>query len=324
MNCLSLIFISSLILSPLLQARPLTQESIMPISPQLLTSANPDLALNKIEASGILWMPHAKQYLLVSDEAYDDEPGLFALNNDGQLTRQVSVPKKINMDDLESISSDGEHIYILSSLAHNKRDELKTKRKQLLRFEFNNNEVKHAKTIDLYDVLTALHKERPESSVAQFLAPGFKDHSLDIESHFVKNNDLYLGFKSPLNAENATVILKLSNLDKLFDGKVPQAEIWQSLSLPDPISKQPTQLSDLLRIDDTLYLLSGANTVEKNSFLWRYSLTDKNLQLLTTFAGLKAEGITYREDLSQLMIVFDEGKGNPSKYTLLPLTDSAY
>lgn len=325
MNYLSLIFTSSLILSPLLQAQPLTQQPIMPMSPQFLTSDNPNLTLDKIEASGILWIPHAKQYLLISDEAYNDEPGLFTLNSDGKLTDQITLPKKINMDDLESISSDDEHIYILSSLAHNKRDKLKTKRKQLLRFEFKDDDVKHAKTIDLYDVLTTLHDEQPESPVAQFLAVGFKDHSLDIESHFVKNNALYLGFKSPLNAANATVILKLSNLDRLFDGKDhAQAEIWESLLLSDPTSKQPTQLSDLLRIDDDLYLLSGANTLEKNSFLWHYSLTDKNLQLLTTFAGLKAEGITYREDLSQLMVVFDEGKGNPSKYALLPLASLAH
>lgn len=319
MHRLPFIFISSLIFAPLLLAQPLTQPPNLPMNTQLITTTNPELAPNTIEASGILWLPHANHYLLISDEAYNDEPGLFALNSDGQLTAQIALPKKVNIDDLESISTDGKFIYVLSSLAHNKRDELKTKRKQLLRFEYKHGEAKHAKTLNLYDVLAELREDQPTSPVAQFLAPGFEDHRLDIESHFVKDNDLYIGFKDSLGVADNTIILKLSNLDKLFDGKAPVAEIWQSLLLADPATQKPTQLSDLLLLDDSLYLLSGANTVEKNSFLWRYSLTDKKLQLLTTFTGLKAEGISYRADLSQLMVVFDEGKGNPSKYTVLPL-----
>jgi hypothetical protein len=314
---------------PLLNAKPPPQttvivpnaanarEAILPIG-----SDNPDITPDKIEASGIVWLPEENQYLLASDEQYDDAPGLFVLRGDTQLLSQLSIPGDVNVDDFESISINGQTVYALSSLAHNKHGELKAKRKKLLRFNYHDNHATDPQTIDLFALLTAIKNDQPQSDLARFLDKGLREHSLDIEAHFIKDNDLYLGFKSPLAHDNATVIIKLNNLDALFKGQQPSATLWKTLRLTESASTAPSPLSDLLLLNDTLYLLSVSSSATKNSYLWRYSLQENQLQLIKSFAGLNAEGITYRADRAQFMVVFDEGKNYPSRYQFLSLPAS--
>jgi hypothetical protein len=287
---------------------------------QNIRSDNPSIDADKIEASGIVWLTNQNQYLLISDEEYDQQPGLFALSASGTLMAQLSLSEDLKLDDLESISLDGQSVYVLSSLAYNKHDELKAKRKKIVRFNYQENQVTQLQSVDLFAVLTDITRNQPQAEAVQFLAQGLREHTLDVEAHFIKNNALYLGFKSPFSSGNATVIIKLSNLDTLFAGQKTSAEIWKTLALIAPGSGDTTQLSDMLLVDDALYLLSVSRSVEKNSYLWRYLTTDNQLQLIKAFAGVNAEGISYRADLAQFRVVFDEGKGRPSKYLSFTLT----
>jgi multidrug resistance efflux pump len=283
------------------------------------TTANPKIDMTNIEASALLWNHKESHYLLLSDEQDDDQPGIFILDKNVVVTDKLVMQDDTSIDDLESISTDGDYIYVSSSLAYNKNDELKSKRKKLLRFKYQHNQVTTQQEADLFEVLTAIKDKQPESKVAIFLTQAMSDHSIDIESHFVKDNALYLGFKAPFIDGSSTVIMKLNNLEAIFAGKDTAAEIWQTLALKDPNTGEPTQLSDMLLLDDRLILLSVARTSAKNSYLWHVMLKDNALKNMAHFPGVNAEGVTYRPDIASLVVVFDEGKNNISKYQKLTL-----
>lgn len=285
----------------------------------LLTTANTTINMKNIEASALLWNPKESHYLLLSDEQDNDRPGIFILDKNAAVTDKLIMQDDISIDDLESISTDGDYIYVSSSLSYNKNDELKSKRKKLLRFKYQHNQVSTQQEIDLFEVLTAIKDQQPESKVATFLTQAMSDHSIDIESHFVKDNALYLGFKAPFMDGSSAVILKLNNVEAIFAGKDTAAEVWQTIALKDPNTGEPTQLSDMVLVDDKLFLLSVARTSAKNSYLWRVMLKDNSLKNLTHFPDVNAEGITYRPDTTSLVVVFDEGKNNISKYQKLTL-----
>ena len=290
-------------------------------APRILDSDNAKIQTNAVEASGIWWNAKQSHYLVVSDEVHGDQSAIFSVNASMRITEQLTMLKPTSINDLESISSDGEYVYVLSSLSHNKSNKLKAPRKKLLRFRYEQSSVTFQQEVDLYEVLARLGNEQPKSKLATFLTQAISDQSLDIESHFVKDNNLYLGFKSPHGDTESTVIAELSNVDALFAGQKITGSLWKDIALNDPDTGTPSRLSDMLVIKDQLYLLSGTGKSVKNSFLWRYRLGDGKLSMRKKFPGIIAEGLTYRPDTSTLVVVFDEGNQAPSKYQSLKFSD---
>lgn len=292
---------------------------------QLIRSKTATITADKIEASGVVWNQEAAHYLLLSDEKSKDQQNLFIMDGTGMVSSSLSMeggePYKI--DDVESVSTDGDHFYILSSLSHSKKGNLKPKRKKLLRFKYQQQQITEQQDIDLYEVLIAI-KDAPTTSIklATFLTQAVESHSMDLESHFVKNNDLYLGFKSPHIGSDNTLIIRLHNIKAMFEGKIPQATIWQSIALLDPETGQPMELSDMLMVDNQLFLLSVSRSSVQKSVLWRYRLKHNTIDYIKQFPLLKAEGISYRQEQSMFLVVFDEGKKTPSEYITFPYSIS--
>lgn len=288
-----------------------------------IQSANKKIKADKIEASGLLWLPTEKLYLLISDEHYKKkQPGIY-FYNDGLILDNVSVAdkSKLLIDDLESISSDGDFIYILSSLSHNSNDKLKAKRKKLIRFKLQDQQIGKWQEVDLYQVLNALKDWATVPGLSRFLQQAIANHSMDIESHFVVNNALYLGFKAPFLDGAKTSIIKIDGVNEMFDGAQPVAEIWQAISLIDPENGKPMQLSDMIWISEQLFLLSVSTESEhQRSVLWCYRDHDNSLKPRQIFTGLKAEGLAYRPEQSLFTVVFDQGSKTASKYISLPLS----
>jgi multidrug resistance efflux pump len=284
-------------------------------------TASPDIMKN-LEASALLWNLKEDHYLLLSDEQDDDRPGIFILDKNAAVTERLTLQEDTSIDDLESISADGDYIYVSSSLSYNRKDELKAKRSKLLRFKYKQYTASSQQEIDLFDTLTTITQDQPDTKVAKFLAQAMNDHSIDIESHFVKDNALYLGFKAPFIDDTATVIIKLNDLEAAFAGKGTSADIWKTIALTDPETGEPTQLSDMLFLEDKLILLSVSRTSTKNSHLWSYGIKDNTLKNLQQFTGVNAEGITYRSDQDAYVIVFDEGKYATSKFQTIKIPDA--
>ncbi|WP_428356830.1 hypothetical protein [Methyloprofundus sp.] len=289
-----------------------------------ISSSHAKIPADKIEASGLLWLETEAHYLLIGDEQYRKQAGIFVMQEGGVVSEHLSLgtAKKSEIDDLESISSDGEYIYILSSLSHNKKDKLKANRKKLLRFKYQNQRATEQQSVDLYAQFKKLKKQTTDTQLAAFLKQAIKQHSLDIESHFIMDDALYLGFKSPFIASDKTLIMKINSISALFRGETLSAEIWRSLRLLDPETGEPMLLSDMIQVDGQLLLLSVSRSSLASSVLWRYQSEQGILSAMQIFPGLKAEGIAFQPGKSILTVVFDAGGKKHSKYLNIAFPDS--
>jgi multidrug resistance efflux pump len=309
---------------------PLASPGASDDAAHVLASLNPQIPADTVEASGLWWNAKESHYLMVSDESHGNGAAIFIVNADMRIERRMKMLRPIDIDDLESISSDGEYVYVLSSLAHNKQGQLKAKRKQLLRLRYQGDQVTAQQDIDLHAVLVALSLQQPATALSQFLAVALRDKEVDIESHFVKGGKLYLGFKSPQTAGATTVIAEIDNVSALFAGQHTHARVWREVALVDTESGVAARLSDMAWVDDRLLMLGVTRGSPKSSQLWMMDMSASagkdghdgpKATLLKRFKGVAAEGLAYRPDNATLTVVFDEGQAAASKYQSMAVSD---
>ncbi len=306
---------------------------------QVLASQNPSIRAETIESSGLWWNAKAGHYLMVSDESYGQGAAIFVVGADMRVQQQLKMAQATSIDDLESISSDGDDVYVLSSLSANKQREQKNKRKKLMLLRYQGQQVSVQEEIDLYAVLQRLAQAQPPTALTTFLTSALQEGTLNIEAHFVRDGKLYLGFKSPLSAQQSTVIVEIDSVAALFVGPsagrsagqslgdsagpaaapTTSAKIWADIASLDPVSGQSAKLSDMVWVDGSLFMLSVVSGPTKSSQLWRWAPSEPKPTLLKRFNGLAAEGLAHRPDNATLTVVFDEGKGAASKFQTLPL-----
>jgi len=295
-----------------------------------ISSAVKEIDAKALEASGILKDSIRKSYFVIGDEAKNGQPELYRINHAGVIIEKQTInmrkEKMPEIDDLESISSDGQYIYLMASLSQNKKDILKPKRRQLVRLQQTENEVIYRGSIDLYSYLEKLSNSSDVTNLSsqQFLKNAIASKNMDIEAHSIFNGDLYLGFKAPLNSKGESVIFKLNDVNALFSDKQTQGGIWRLVDLKDDASGEPDMLSDMLLQANRILLLSVKSGKYPVSCLWSYRISDNKLTKLATFKNLKAEGITqsiFNE--KENVIVFDTGSKSVSRYLILNTEDLA-
>ncbi len=268
-----------------------------------------------IEASGIIPALTEGHYFLVNDETLIDQAELFEINTQGELLARMPIQTEIKVDDLESISRDDSAVYVLASMDKNKKD-----RRHFLRLKVSGDSVITTGQVNLYKRLKALSTSSTDSATRQFLSHALKDKSIQIEAHNVYQNNLYLGFKTPLNERNETVILKIENVDKILSGEEIDGKIWRSISLLNPQTGSPALLSDLLFYEDRLLLLGVSKDEGRlSSHLWSYQYETESLRTLKSFNQLRAEGVVASTDKNRVVVVFDGGGNHPSRFLTITL-----
>ncbi len=288
-----------------------------------LKSANSAIQAKNIEASGIVWNPDNSHYLIVSDEIFKKQSNVFVMDEEGLISANLQLQDNETIDDVESISLDNSYIYILSSLSHNEQGNLKASRKKFIRFKYLNQQIVEQQDIDLYEILKTVKDTNADQTLVDFLNKGFKNNSLDIESHFVRNNTLFLGFKSPSAGNGSSMIIKINDVEALFSGILPQLEIVKIIRLFDPETDKSMQLSDIMEVNGQLFMLSVSRSGAQKSILWHFQPTENTLEVIQEFSGLQAEGLTYNPEFSLITVVFDEGKST-SKYMFVPIHAASF
>ncbi len=273
-----------------------------------------------LEASGVVWDGPAGRYLLVSDETEKGGPVLYEMNEYGEVMAVSPVVGKAGIDDIESISLDGNDVYLVSSLSHNKKGVLKKKRRNIVRLTRAGEGYEVSGSVDLYGVLERLtHQERVDEDLASFLSRGIEEGSLDVESHLVREGALYLGFKSPFGEDGKTVIIKLNDVGDLFAGEGIRGGIWRSISLPRTASGKTMFLSDMAMGESVVYLLAvTAGRKSAESALFSFDMESARLRRIAAFASQKAEGFAYGGKKGGHMVVFDGGGSSPSRFFIIP------
>jgi len=266
----------------------------------------------EIEASGLVWYPPGEVYLLVSDE----HSAIFELSPDGVLRARIDLDEDGGVDDLESVSLDGGYLYLAASTSKNRKGEWRSERGKFLRIKLQQGAIASSESIDLARLLAELaNNPQTEARARAFLKTAFKSGAIDVESHAVRDNRLYLGFKAPQDDDASSVILQLDDVDGLFAGRPPKASTWLSIDLGKAANGKRRRLSDIAIDGGDIYLLSVAAAGKKSiSFLSHYNLGNGALTHISEYPGLKAEGISLDPDAKTATIVFDGGGKEPSRW----------
>ncbi|MDC1286584.1 HlyD family efflux transporter periplasmic adaptor subunit [Gammaproteobacteria bacterium] len=266
----------------------------------------------QLEASGLVWDAGTARFLLISDE----HSAVFELSQDGKLGARIDLPAESVVNDLESISHEGQYYYLAASLSRNHKGVLPAERRKLLRLQLQQSAITSIESLDLYQILVNLAGDsQTNTRLRHFMRAALDSGDFDLESHAVWHNRLYLGFKSPLDADNKTLILRLDDVDRMFAGDPPEASIWLSLDLGSSADDQRRHLSDFAITDSGLYLLSvSASKKHPVSYLSHFDTGSRVMTRIAEYPGIKAEGISIDPSYASATIVFDGGGKSPSQW----------
>lgn len=250
------------------------------------------------EPSAGFYAPDLGGYLIASDDTdEEDRPYLFLMNSNGVVEASLKVDGLKKMTDLESIS-DGENgiLYLLSSLGVNKNGVEKPERNWFVEARRSGRNISVVRSIQLRSVLL--------KALEDLDLPDLED-SLDVESHFVMNGELYLGLKNPQPEGGKALLLKLGSIDKLFkSGQCEKLEVWKTIDFSS-LSNEEDLLSDVRVVNGVIYLTS--TTEAGTGRFWRLDSASEKLQLLETFDDLKPEGLALSPNGQELLMLFDQG-----------------
>lgn len=245
-----------------------------------------------LELSDIVWLQSLDRFVMVTDEA----PYLVTMNAKGVVDEARLKLDGINDAEALTLGPNGT-LFLSTSHSPNKKGKLKAERRQLLWLSVVAGEVKVKGRLDL----TTVRNE------------------LDVEALAFVDDALLVGLKSPLTKDGRATILKISDIERVFQrGKIVTEDVSVFSELALRVKNVPQGVSALARLADGRWVI-GANAPKNGvpdggGALW---LLDRGApRLLRHFDRLKPEGITVAPDGS-LVVVFDEGAATP-KWLRMP------
>jgi hypothetical protein len=190
---------------------------------------------------------------------------------------------KVGIADVEALTSDRDTIYGITSFSIDKKGILSPQREKLFSFTYKN---KYVNNLEVYANLK-------QDLMIQY--PNIFDReTLNIEalSYSPLNNNLYIGFRSPLHSENA-IVLSISNIDEVLSSKAKP--IFTDLHF---LNLDGEGLRDMTYdpLGKIFWLVSGSVNERKNSFsLWKWDGINnpkKMAAIMAKMDPLKASNIT--------------------------------
>jgi multidrug resistance efflux pump len=289
--------------------------------------------LTRFEPSGLIWRDDLSRYVIVSDDtghkgARNKTPWLFSMSLNGSVDPQPLPVEGVKaFNDLEGLTAtESDDLYVLASQSysrHGKRPKSRTLFARLKRSDFGyeaEQRVYLAKTLE---------EAGPETMNSLGLSGSTE--KLEIEGISYKDGALFLGLKSPLDAEGRAMIWRIGQPDRLFDeASVEHAEfsLWARVKLTAKVGRDtvPGGISELLFLPNgTLVITStpSMDTVESETGRLWWTELDRadarsesvgvlSVDLHRSFDGLKPEGMSVSPTPGHLAIVFDTGEQNPS------------
>lgn len=282
-----------------------------------------------VEASGLLFLPDLKRFLVISDETEKHKAMVHLMDTAFRIDKTVPIRGLDEMDDMEAVAEDGSGaVFILSSQSRTKKGKLPEHRKLLIKTRRKGDDLELQGRITLLDALEKASMADAGKDWAAFLRTGLAEESIDMEGMAVRGGDLYLGFKAPL-LDGKAVILRLSGIDSLMAGKAlaaPAVSIWKTLDLKDSRTSTACGIADLIFLDGDAYLLStgtpadggrdasaGSGEDRHAGSLWVLRKDAAAPVELRDFAGAKPEGLAHVAAGKSFYIAFDNGSKRPSQ-----------
>jgi hypothetical protein len=287
----------------------------------------------RVGASGLAWAPPLDRYLVVTDDATDDDeadrraPVVLTMDRDGRFDDEpLTIDGVERLDGAESICCAGRHhtdrFFLLTSHAANPKGQLRPSRRQLLdlRLEISTApkrvvRLRAAGRVDLADGDGGLPALLAKSGVA---APqGFQAEAIASFS-----GALHVGLNAPLDRQGAALLVQLGDPDHVFAGPklspgLAQLSRRTRLAVDAGPSGVPQGFSDVVFSGEgVLYATASAPKgapSDGGGALWSIAPAgrDPKPRLLGRFPGLKPEGLSPTPDGLALAVVFDRGGAAP-------------
>lgn len=278
-----------------------------------------------VEASGLVYLPDAGKFLVISDDTPKKRPELRIVAPDGTLEGVTLVEGLPAINDMEAIAQDEEgRLYIATSQSHNKSGKFPQTRRLLVRAVRtdapNGTGLKLDASVVLHDALAAAARDNNASWAVWFSAAS-EAGTLDMEAIALAGDDLLLGFKAPLR-NGGSVILKIRDLNALMAGETLAADrvsLWAAPVLKVPGNATPHGLSDLVFHEGELHALGTAVTenaadgVTGGGGGWWILAQGKPARFQKAFPGVKPEGLAWDPHTGAWRVALDEGGEQPSR-----------
>jgi hypothetical protein len=272
---------------------------------------------SNFEASGAIYLKDLKKYLVVSDDTDNrDAPWVFLMSADGEVEeRPLVIPGIKEVTDLESASSDGEYIYVMSSLSSRRKGEIDPARNILVRFKREGRELKDTQVIQFGKILRDLIAKSGHPLLSGLAGEGLE--KLEVESQTVRDGALYLALKSPpFPNSTSALILKVTDVENLFakGGAQSTLEVWKNPRL-DAKGMATQRITDIAFVGNNLYFTTSCKG-EKCGAFWKVGENESNPRMIQSFKTDSPEGLAYDAEKNTFMIMFDLGDQG-SKFTTL-------
>ncbi|WP_413294550.1 DUF3616 domain-containing protein [Bdellovibrio sp. HCB185ZH] len=275
----------------------------------------------KPEMSGIVFIPELKQFALISDDYPQDRPVLFLMNEQGQLQpHQIQIDGLPAMTDIESISVQGDNLYLLSSLSPTKKGKIKPERNLFAQIKRSGLRYQVEHQADLRTPLLKALKDSKDpilKSIYDADLQASKD-GFEIEGHTVDGTDLYVSLKGPVLRRNEALILKISDFASVFEGRLQPEQVTLSARFVMDLPHQDVEVlaTDLIKQGDTFYLASTCREASCSA-IWTLNSKSGQTQLFQEFTMRHLEGIAVHPETHQMFMVFD--RKNSPQYAVVNL-----
>lgn len=271
------------------------------------------------EISGIVYLPEIRKFALISDDYPDSHPMILLMSESGEVSDQMlSIDGLDRMKDIESISVDGSYLYLMSSLSANKKHGLKSNRQLLVRIKRQGLDLSLDDSVDVREILLAAMKKSSDPILREIEMKSQRaDEDLEVEGHFVRNNELFISLKHPVLVQNQGLIIRIKSLEKLFTNRTilsADVSIAFRFNMSLPHQQVTSVLTDIINIENTIYAASSCHE-EKCSAIWRLREGSSDAELVYEFNEKKLEGIAISPMDQEIYGVFDHKR---SKFVSIP------
>lgn len=285
--------------------------------------------LNRVEPSGLVFIPELKRYLMVSDDTFENKPFVYLLNNSGEVDQRILLVDGVDkIKDMESMTMDEQgNIYIASSQSETKKNKISKSRRSLIKVKregLNLIKQERVRLIDMMNDVAVLYPDLPWVKLLkkENLIENKYMIQMDLEGLAVKANTMYLGLRNTFGASGEVVILKIVDAEKMFETDqltAEQVSVYATLKLPE--SKNQEGISDLLIVENKMFILTADNKDKDKGRLLKLNMDDldRGVSLVKRFNEHRPEGISYNSVDNELLVVFDNNKSKRAFMTKVKL-----
>jgi hypothetical protein len=276
------------------------------------------------ELSGMAYLPEMKQFVVISDDYPDQRPFLMLMNEKGELQeRPLYIENLEQMEDIESISTVGDHLYLMSSLTTTKKGKLKAERQMFIKVRRHGLSFTLEGQVDLRSlILQAIGQS--QNAILKSLAKNQAE--FEVEGHFIDKNALFISVKEPILNQNELLILQVNDIEKVFAGtslSPSDISVFRHLSLPQTDPNIELRVTDLIRENNTIFFSTNCQK-SPCSALWSLNLNADKPELIHEFPLGHLEGLGVLSHAGRIYGVFDS-KRSPRYFSLpLPVNSGAF